>query len=90
MVSSSPIFPTECIETIIIMLKFIVGIMKKKNRKFQKIVIVGAGGQGKDVLWTIMDINKASNVFDVIGFMEKKLMDILYWVTLVGFQIKRK
>ena len=75
MVSSSPIFPTECIETIIIMLKFIVGIMKKKNRKFQKIVIVGAGGQGKDVLWTIMDINKASNVFDVIGFLDdnKKL-----------------
>ena len=57
------------------MIEFIVGIMKKKNRKFQKIVIVGAGGQGKDVLWTIMDINKASNVFDVIGFLDdnKKL-----------------
>ena len=40
-----------------------------------KIVIVGAQGSGKDVLWTIMDINKISNAFDVIGFLDddKKL-----------------
>ena len=30
---------------------------------------------GKEVLWTLMDINKVSNVFDVIGFLDddKKL-----------------
>ena len=40
-----------------------------------KTVIVGARGSGKDVLWTIMDINKISNAFDVIGFLDddKKL-----------------
>ena len=40
-----------------------------------KTVIVGAQGSGKDVLWTIMDINKISNSFDVIGFLDddKKL-----------------
>ena len=40
-----------------------------------KTVIVGAQGSGKDVLWTIMDINKISNTFDVIGFLDddKKL-----------------
>ena len=40
-----------------------------------KTVIVGAQGSGKDVLWTIMDINKISNAFDVIGFLDddKKL-----------------
>ena len=49
--------------------------MKKKNRKLKKIIIVGAGGMGKEVLWTLMDINKVSNVFDVIGFLDddKKL-----------------
>ena len=49
--------------------------MKKKNYKSKKIVIVGARGQGKDVLWTILDINKVSNVFDVVGFLDddKKL-----------------
>ena len=40
-----------------------------------KTVIVGARGSGKDVLWTIKDINKISNAFDVIGFLDddKKL-----------------
>jgi len=57
------------------MIEFIVGIMKKKYHELKKIVIVGAGGLGKEVLWNIIDINKASNVFDVVGFLDdnKKL-----------------
>ena len=49
--------------------------MKKKNHKLKKIVIVGAKGMGKSTLWTIMDINKVSNAFDVVGFLDddKKL-----------------
>ena len=49
--------------------------MKKKNHKLKKIVIVGAKGMGKCTLWTIMDINKVSNAFDVVGFLDddKKL-----------------
>ena len=49
--------------------------MKKKSHELKKIVIIGAGGQGKDILWTITDMNKASNVFDVVGFLDddKKL-----------------
>ena len=44
--------------------------MKKKNQKLKKIIIVGAGGMGKEVLWTLMDLNKVSSVFDVIGFLD--------------------
>ena len=49
--------------------------MNEKNHELKKIVIIGAGGQGKDVLWTIMDINKISSRFDIIGFLDddKKL-----------------
>ena len=52
--------------------------MKKKSHELKKIVIIGAGGQGKDILWTITDMNKASNVFDVVGFLDddKKLHGI--------------
>ena len=32
------------------------------SSKLKKIIIVGAGGMGKEVLWTLMDINKVSNV----------------------------
>ena len=49
--------------------------MNEKNHELKKIVIIGAGGHGKDVLWTIMDINKISSRFDIIGFLDddKKL-----------------
>ena len=62
-------------KNIIVMIKLIVSTMKKKTHKLEKIVIVGAGGLGKEVLWTISSINKVSNVFDVIGFLDdnKKL-----------------
>jgi sugar O-acyltransferase (sialic acid O-acetyltransferase NeuD family) len=44
--------------------------MGEKNHELEKIVIIGAGGQGEDVLWTIMDINKISSRFDIVGFLD--------------------
>jgi len=40
-----------------------------------KIVIIGAGGFGKEVLWSIIDINKLSKKYDFLGFIDddKKL-----------------
>ncbi len=36
----------------------------------QDIIIIGAGGMGKDVLWTINDYNKKFEKYNVIGFLD--------------------
>ena len=46
--------------------------MKQNNTKLKKLLIIGAGGTGKEVLWSINDINKISNKFEVIGFLDEK------------------
>ena len=44
--------------------------MTKKLQKVKKIVIIGAGGFGREVLWTIDDCNKHSKKFEVLGFVD--------------------
>lgn len=36
----------------------------------EKIVIVGAGGFGREVLWLIRDINKRESLWEVMGFLD--------------------
>jgi sugar O-acyltransferase (sialic acid O-acetyltransferase NeuD family) len=45
------------------------------KKELTKIVIVGAGGFGKEVLWTLHDCNKQLKRYDVLGFIDdnKKL-----------------
>lgn len=45
--------------------------MKQNNSKSKKLIIFGAGGLGKDILWTINDLNKTSNKFEIIGFLDE-------------------
>lgn len=35
-----------------------------------KVVIVGAGGFGREVLWTLMDCNKISKKYEIVGFVD--------------------
>jgi len=42
--------------------------MSKNNVK--EIVIVGAGGFGKEVLWTLQDCNKVSKKYEILGFVD--------------------
>ena len=44
--------------------------MTKKLQKVKKIVIVGAGGFGKEVLSTILACNRIQKQFDVLGFID--------------------
>ena len=39
-------------------------------RKPIKIVIIGAGGFGKEVLWTLLEQNKISETFEILGFID--------------------
>lgn len=43
--------------------------MTKKNELI-KIVIVGAGGCGRDFLWTLLDFNKMEKKYDILGFID--------------------
>ncbi len=45
------------------------------KKEFEKIVIVGAGGFGKEVLWTLLDCNKNLKKYNILGFIDdnKKL-----------------
>lgn len=47
-----------------------------ESEKIIKIVIIGASGFGKEVLWTIEDCNKTKKQYNVIGFIDdnKKLL----------------
>lgn len=36
----------------------------------QKIIIIGAGGFGREVLWTITECNNESKKYDVLGFVD--------------------
>ncbi len=40
-----------------------------KSKKI-KVVIIGAGGSGREALWSISDCNKISKQFDVLGFID--------------------
>ena len=42
----------------------------------ENIVIIGAGGMGKDVLWTINDCNKKDQKYDVLGFLDENKKNI--------------
>ncbi|MDE1769758.1 MAG: acetyltransferase [Thaumarchaeota archaeon] len=39
--------------------------------KIIKVVIVGAGNLGREVLWTLSDCNKNSKKYDVLGFIDE-------------------
>lgn len=36
----------------------------------EQIIIIGAGGLGREVLWLIREINQASPTFDIVGFVD--------------------
>lgn len=36
----------------------------------KKIVIIGAGGFGREILWTLRDCNKVSKKYDILGFID--------------------
>ena len=36
----------------------------------KKIIIVGAGGFGREVVWTIQDCNKISKTYSIEGFLD--------------------
>jgi sugar O-acyltransferase (sialic acid O-acetyltransferase NeuD family) len=42
-------------------------VVKKKP---VKIVIFGAGGFGREVLWTLLDCNRISKKYDILGFID--------------------
>lgn len=44
--------------------------MNKSKNKTSKIVIVGAGGFGREVLWTLLDCNKISKKYEILGFID--------------------
>ena len=39
-------------------------------KKLTKLVIIGASGFARELLWTINDINKIEKIYDVIGFVD--------------------
>ena len=43
---------------------------ESKEQELEKIVILGASGFGKEVLFTISDINKTSKKYNVMGFID--------------------
>jgi len=44
--------------------------MKSKKKSGKKIVIVGASGFGREVLWTLNDCNKKSKKYEILGFLD--------------------
>src|SRR5579872_4718544 len=44
--------------------------MKLKEKKLIKIVIVGASGFGREVLWTLQDCNRESKKYEIMGFID--------------------
>ena len=42
-----------------------------KKSKLKKIVLIGAGGFGKEVLQTILDCENESKMFDIVGFIDE-------------------
>src|SRR3989338_2649796 len=42
----------------------------KPTKKQIKIVIIGASGFGREVLWTLRDCNKKSKKYDILGFVD--------------------
>ena len=46
-----------------------------------KIVIIGASGFGREVLWTIKDCNKQSKKYEILGFIDD---DKSLWGEMIG------
>jgi len=44
--------------------------MVSNKEKVKNIIIVGAGGFGKEVLWTLLDCNKKSEIYNFLGFID--------------------
>lgn len=55
-------------------------------KKMEKIVIIGAGGSGKDVLATLKRYNKIYNKYEILGFLDDKLPKgkIIYGLPIIG------
>lgn len=53
----------------------------------KKIIIIGAGGFGKEVAWTIQRINQRTPTFDLLGFCDdaaEKQQGLFYGLPLLG------
>ncbi len=51
------------------------------------LVIIGAGGFGREVLWTIHDCNKISKKYNVIGFIDDNKMlsnNVIHGLNILG------
>ena len=44
--------------------------MKSRKKSYIKIVIFGASGFGREVLWTLHDCNKKSKKYEILGFID--------------------
>ena len=44
--------------------------MVSNKEKITNIVIFGAGGLGREILWTLLDCNKKSKKYNVLGFID--------------------
>ena len=44
--------------------------MELRNKMLIKVVIVGASGFGREVLWTLRDCNKKSKKYKILGFID--------------------
>ena len=49
--------------------------MHNEKNELTKIVIVGAGGFGKEVLWTLNDCNEKSKKYEILGFIDDNTSD---------------
>ena len=53
------------------------------------LIIVGAGGFGREVVWLVERINQSQPTWKVLGFVDdaafQKLTDVAYWGTSTGY-----
>ena len=49
------------------------------------IVIIGAGGFGREVAWLIEDINKVNNEWNIVGFVDDNKSIIYYSLSVFFF-----
>ena len=43
------------------------------NNKIKKIIIIGAGGFGREILWTLNDCNKIIKQYEILGFVDDNM-----------------